>query len=99
MPIFSQKLVSAGEGTLYNNPIQIAPPPQGVEIGKYCTIAPNLKIRGINHDYNYPAVQDTFYKEMFNISHPIEINDNVHSKGKIIIGNDVWIGEDVFILS
>lgn len=91
--------VISGEGTLYNNPIKIVPPQQGVEFGKYCAIGPNLKILGINHDYNYPAVQNTFYKEMFNIEHPIESNSDVYSKGKISIGNDVWIGEDVFILS
>ena len=46
----SQKNVISGEGTLCNNPIKIVPPPQGVEFGKYCAIAPNLKIMGINHD-------------------------------------------------
>lgn len=95
----SQKNVISGEGTLCNNPIKIAPPPQGVEFGKYCAIAPNLKIMGINHDYNYPAIQNTFYNEMFNTDHPIDKGSNIYSKGKIIIGNDVWIGEDVFILS
>jgi acetyltransferase-like isoleucine patch superfamily enzyme len=95
----SQKNVIYGEGTLCNQPIKIVPPPQGVEFGKYCAIAPNLKIMGINHDYNYPAVQNTFYKEMFNTNHPIDQSSNIYSKGKIIIGNDVWIGEDVFILS
>jgi acetyltransferase-like isoleucine patch superfamily enzyme len=88
-----------GEGTLFKNPIKIISPLQGVEFGKYCAIAPNLKIIGTNHDYNFPAIQLTFYKKMFNISHPFDSNSNIITKGKIIIGNDVWIGEDVVILS
>ncbi len=98
---FNLENVSPGEGTLYNKPIKIIPPPDGIEIGKYCAIGPNLKIIGINHDYNFPAIQNTFYNEMFNTNHPIANNNtfSTFSKGKIIIGNDVWIGEDVFILS
>ena len=91
--------VYAGEGTLYNSPIKIISPYEGVEFGKYCAIGPNLKIIGTNHDYNFPAVQYTFYSEMFNIPHPVDYTTNTTSKGKISIGNDVWIGEDVIILS
>jgi acetyltransferase-like isoleucine patch superfamily enzyme len=94
-----KKNVVSGQGTLYNKPIKIIPPPQGVEFGKYCSIAPNLKIMGINHDYNYPAVQNTFYKVLFNSNHPIDEKSKTYSKGRIVIGNDVWIGEDVYILS
>jgi virginiamycin A acetyltransferase len=93
------KGVISGEGTLYNGKISIWPPPGGVEFGKYCAIAQNLKIMGINHDYNFPAIQNTFYSTMFKTPHPRENNSNTYSKGKITIGNDVWIGEDVFILS
>jgi acetyltransferase-like isoleucine patch superfamily enzyme len=96
MSQINQMNVISGEGTLYNPPIKIITPPQGVEFGKYCAIGPNLKIIGTNHDYNYPSVQYTFYRNMFNTAHPI---DNIYTKGKITIGNDVWIGEDVVILS
>lgn len=96
---FNQPNVFAGKGTLYNDPIKIVPPPEGVHIGNYCAIGPNLKILGINHDYNFPAVQNTFYSNFFGCEHPINRKSNVITKGKIKIGNDVWIGEDVFILS
>lgn len=46
--------VISGKGTLYNGPIKISPPIEGIEFGKYCAIAPNLKIIGTNHDYNFP---------------------------------------------
>jgi acetyltransferase-like isoleucine patch superfamily enzyme len=71
-------------------------------IGKYCAIAEGLKIITLNHDYNFPALQGTFYKKNFNSLHPGEINNpptKERTKGDVIIGNDVWIGEDVLILS
>ncbi len=71
-------------------------------IGKYCAIANNLKIITLNHDYNFPAVQGTFYNKFFNNKHPGEIKfppNKERTKGNVIIGNDVWIGEDVVILS
>lgn len=91
--------VTVGKGTLYYKPIKLIPPREGIEFGKYCAIGPNLKILGMNHDYNFPAIQSAFYKKYFGISHPINHKSKVSSKGKIKIGNDVWIGEDVFILS
>ena len=39
---FRFKNVVADETTLYNEPIKIIPPPEGVSIGKYCAIGPNL---------------------------------------------------------
>ena len=97
--IIRQSNVISGKGTLYNAPIKIDTSAESVKFGKYCAIAPNLKIFGTNHDYNFPSIQGTFYKEYFNCEHPINKNSNVRSKGKITIGNDVWIGEDVVILS
>jgi len=73
-----------------------------INIGKYCAIANGLKINTLNHDYNYPVIQGTFYKKFFGSMHPGEIKQppNIErTKGDVIIGNDVWIGEDVFILS
>jgi acetyltransferase-like isoleucine patch superfamily enzyme len=96
----NQPNVISGKETLYNPPIKISPPLEGVEFGKYCAIAPNLKIFGTNHDYNFLAVQSTFYKKHFNQQHPGgKSRTLVRSKGKIKIGNDVWIGEDVCIMS
>lgn len=69
-------------------------------IGKYCAIANGCKIITLNHDYNYPVIQGTFYKKFFNIKHPGETKqppNKERTKGNVVIGNDVWIGEDVFI--
>jgi len=73
-----------------------------INIGKYCAIADNLNIITLNHDYNYPCLQGTFYKKLFNNLHPGELNippNKERTKGGIIIGNDVCISKDVFILS
>jgi acetyltransferase-like isoleucine patch superfamily enzyme len=70
-------------------------------MGKYCAVADGLKIITLNHDYNFPVIQGTFYKKFFNNSHPGEIipPNKERTHGDVVIGNDVWIGEDVFILS
>ena len=73
-----------------------------IVIGKYCAIANGCKIITLNHDYNYPAVQGTFYKRYFSMRHPGETRNpptKERTKGGVYIGNDVWIGEDVFISS
>lgn len=91
--------VISGKGTLYNGTIDIIPGPYGVEFGKYCAIGPGLTVMGINHDYNYPAIQYTFYRKMFNSLHPgVANNTKTYCKGKIIVGNDVWFGNNVSIM-
>jgi len=65
-------------------------------IGKYCSIAPNVKIfLGGNHRYS----RDTTYP--FNAKYGFgsgKVHDG-YSNGNVIIGNDVWIGQDVTIMS
>ena len=95
----TQSGISVGKGTLYNGPMKLISPPGGIQIGAFCAIGPNLKIIGTNHDWNFPAIQYTFYKTYFQQDHPIDSTSTAYSKGKIVIGNDVWIGDDVIILS
>jgi len=68
-------------------------------VGKFCSIADNVKIYlGGNHNTNWVT---TFpfghiYKDVFNNydgkNHPI-------TKGNVNIGNDVWIAQNVVIMS
>jgi acetyltransferase-like isoleucine patch superfamily enzyme len=60
-----------------------------VEIGKYTSIAANCRFHGAD---NHITVIDR--KRVSN-----NLDSSGYSKGKIIIGNDVWIGEGVRILS
>lgn len=67
-----------------------------VNIGSYCSIASDVKIHagGLHrHDWisSYPFPD--FFEEANSIS------DHYQSKGNVEIGNDVWICENVIILS
>jgi acetyltransferase-like isoleucine patch superfamily enzyme len=91
---FPLHLVSVGDFTY--GPIDIYfwnSPGEGLVIGKYCSIAADVKfILGGNHRIDtllsYP-VHNRFIKN--------EVE--AHTKGPIVIENDVWIGTDVIILS
>jgi len=68
-------------------------------IGKYCSIADNVKIfLGGNHrvgwftTYPFNVLNENFPKATHIKGHPL-------SKGDVVIGNDVWIGDGVLILS
>ena len=84
-----------GKGTIINgNKHFVASEESKIIIGKYCAIANGCKIITLNHDYNYPAIQGTFYDTYFNKKHPGEITkppNKERTKGDVIIGNDVWI--------
>lgn len=99
MSVIKVPNVFAGKGTLYNGKIELVPPPGGIHFGKFCAIGPGLAVMGTNHDWNYPAIQYTFYRKYFGGSHPVNRTKKTYSKGKIIIGNDVWFGNDVIVFS
>lgn len=70
-----------------------------LEIGKFCSIAQNVKIYlGGNHrsdwvsTYPFNVLKDYFPDSQNIKGHPA-------TKGNVVIGNDVWIGDDVTILS
>ena len=92
-----------GEGTKINGYKKFAASKDShIIIGKHCAIANGCKIITLNHDYNFPAIQGTFYKSFFDDKHPGELTtppNKERTKGHVIVGNDVWIGEDVFICS
>lgn len=95
--------IQIGKGTIINGKKYfIGSNYSKIFIGKYCAIANGCKIITLNHDYNFPAIQGTFYKNFFSNKHPGEIckpPNKERTKGDVYIGNDVWIGEDVFIMS
>jgi virginiamycin A acetyltransferase len=62
-------------------------------IGNYCAFGQDIKIILSNHEYNFPTLQNSFYKEKFD-SIPYH-----STKGFVEIGSDVWIGDNVIILS
>ena len=103
MPLLcSEGHLSVGTNTLYNGTIRIVASEHApVHIGSYCAIGENLKIIPLNHDYNFPAVQGTFYRSFFGVAHPGSTGTPTRerTKGAVTIGSDVWIGDDVQIMS
>ncbi len=67
----------------------------GVEIGRFCSIARNVSIQ---EDYHNPKRMTTYFLERNMFNESLNSKANV-SNGKIIIGNDVWIGAGAQILS
>lgn len=61
-------------------------------MGKFCSIADDVKIyAGAEHNYNWVS--------SYNFSAKFACKSCVSSKGKVEIGNDVWIGDGALILS
>ncbi len=67
----------------------------GISIGSYCSIARGVSMQEDGHNPNRIT---TYYIEQNLLGLPLDKNANV-TKGKIIIGNDVWIGSGAQILS
>ena len=68
----------------------------GIEIGKFCSIANNVKIflDGEHDTKNISTYPFGYFKGFTTKKRHI-----TKSKGKVVIGNDVWIGYGVTILS
>lgn len=70
----------------------------GLTVGKFCSIARNVSIfLGGNHRIDwittYPfSVQPPWRSQTGKVAHPV-------SRGNVIIGNDVWLGNGCTILS
>lgn len=97
--VFKNKKYEIGEFTYGNPTILFENENANLIIGKFCSIANEVKIfLGGNHKtewistYPFSAFPNIFPKAVNIIGHPA-------SKGNVCIGNDVWIGHGVIILS
>ena len=70
-----------------------------VVVGSFCSIAPNVNIYlGGNHrtdwvtTYPFGSIHRSIFNNFDGVGHP-------STKGDVIIGNDVWIGYNVSIMS
>lgn len=83
--------VQIGRFTRINNASYI----DNCEIGAFCALAGRLIVRSSNHSVNYPNVQDWVQRNLI-CSKTLVAG---YSKGRLRIGNAVWIGDSVIILS
>ncbi len=71
----------------------------GVKIGKFCSIAPNVIIGPGDHPMDYltthPILFDRFYHSHYEVNNQKYWN-TMNNKG-VEIGNDVWIGSNAII--
>jgi virginiamycin A acetyltransferase len=71
-----------------------------VIIGNFCSIGDNLKVylgNGVGHDINFVSTYPFGYTntEVF----PNVVNTSRNTNGNVIINNDIWIGENVTLMS
>ena len=76
------------------------------KIGRYCSIASNVKVICGTHPTNYVSTHPCFYSTRcqsgFTYSDKNSFAEEKYADcegNRIVIGNDVWIGADVLILS
>jgi virginiamycin A acetyltransferase len=87
------KFTTIGFGTRITGPAFIDSKQEApVTIGKYCAIAHNLRMRSRNHYTGYINLQCNFQNKQ-------GFPSLYATKGSIVIGNNVWIGDNVIILS
>ncbi len=68
---------------------------QTCRIGSCCAIAGRLIVRDTNHSTGHLNMQEYFQKTV--LSSNVKIVG--HAKGEVVIGNGVWIGDSVILLS
>lgn len=98
--IVAKKGVTVGNNTFHNGNLMIRGRGK-VHIGSYCALGKFISIITENHDTNFASIQGFFYQENFMDVHPGDkvLNNKNKIKGPTNIGNDVWIGDHVIILS
>jgi virginiamycin A acetyltransferase len=83
---------TVGYGTVIHQPSYMRSCSGGhITIGKYCAIAYGVRVITTNHYYGYINMQDHFRRRY-------KFPDKQASKGDVVIGNGVWIGDEVTIL-
>lgn len=87
---------SIGEGTYGRPKIEFFDAGATLKIGHYCSIAPGVVILlGGEHHSNWV----TTYPFSLLFDEAKSLPGYPSSKGDVVIGNDVWIGEEALILS
>jgi len=67
--------------------------PAGTRIGRYCSIAADVRAHGANHPMNLKSSHAFFFNPLLGIA-----KERLISSEPLVIGNDVWIGDSAIIL-
>lgn len=88
--------VRVGNNTTINGPgTEFHGVSSAIEIGNFCSIASHTVIQDHNHDVNCL----TTYFIKYNVFQEDSRKNDMVSKGRVKIGNDVWVGTHAVILS
>ncbi len=60
----------------------------GVSIGRYCSLASNIKIMGAHHFPEWISTSPHFYSEDYHDTDPALVTHNYRSRRNVTIGND-----------
>ena len=73
--------------------------PKIESVGAFCSIGPSVSIAGFNHPLEYVSTHPFLWSRYYRLSERkrAEVVDR-RSNQRVVIGNDVWIGEHVIIL-
>jgi virginiamycin A acetyltransferase len=63
------------------------------EIGRYCSFAEGVCIFNGNHPLQFKSMHPFFYNPALDI-----VEHEMITRGKLVVGNDVWVGRNVIIL-
>ncbi|OHB75434.1 MAG: hypothetical protein A2Z25_20995 [Planctomycetes bacterium RBG_16_55_9] len=63
------------------------------KIGRYCSFATGVCRLNGNHPTGFRAMHPYFYNPVFGY-----VQDELIARSKIVIGNDVWIGQNAILL-
>lgn len=83
--------IEIGHGTYINGGVRILGTSK-IKIGKYCAIGSGVRIISSNHDISHANLQYNFENKHFRRNVDV-------SKGPVTIGNNVWVGDLVIVLS
>lgn len=84
--------IIVGYGT-YGGCFNVTNIPSGVTFGNYCSIAQNVKIFRANHPQEHFTLHPLFYNPVMGY-----VKKDMLHRPKIMIGHDVWIGDQTIIL-
>lgn len=71
----------------------------GVKIGRYCSIAQNVKVMGAEHFTDWISTSPVFYEKGYHDAEQSKVTHVYRTRRNVVIGNDVWIGNDVVLKS
>jgi acetyltransferase-like isoleucine patch superfamily enzyme len=86
-----------GRWSYSDGPVTLRFELSNVVVGKFCSIARNVVMDcGFNHNLKFGTLFpfNTIFPNLFG-----NIKEHPVTRGDIVIGNDVWIGEDSLIMS